>query len=246
MLIMPSTDIDFQALATNISTEFFRDGVSLNDGVVKVAQEMSLTPEEVRRLVEKTNTAASLHLLKTAENRKDTFVLAKTSEVLQSTHPVVDNAPAEKTASVYRGLPRKPVEAPQVKVAAADTSCDTQTVCQKGDSTRAIFALRKALDEKKLQKTALECKVQDKIDWLASEFNTFSGGPAFGKFAGECREAFGGLCEPVLSGLARYLHIDEQALEKEAAGRYVDDTTDHMQAMRTICSGLSEPDMTLM
>lgn len=235
MLIMPSSDINFQALADNITKGFFVDGVPLSDGVVKVAKEQSLTPEEIKRLVEKTNTAASLHLLKTASDKKGTFSLAQTELVLQQTHPASD-MPEEKTASVYAGLPLPRKSEPtdsQEKTAAI-----TQSEKPKHDVT-TIFTLNRALDERKQQKVAEELKVRDRLDYLASEFNTWDG-PDFHKFAHDCAVAFGSLCMPVINGLAEYLRVDTRSLIKKASEyrEVVDDTTPHMVAMREICDGL--------
>lgn len=237
MLIMPSSDINFQALAENVVKGFFVDGIPLSDGVVKVAREQSLTPEEIKRLVEKANTAASLHLLKTAEDKKGTFALAQTEMILQQTHPARDEEAEEKTASVYTGLPiQKQLKTRPVMEKAAsvqqDDSCPDITT---------VFTLRKALDEHKLQKVALEQKIQERIDYLASEFNTWNG-PDFAKFAAECMAVYGSVCIPVVQGLARYLRVEGPDLEKAAADLddVIDDTTPHMEAMRQICHGLGE------
>ena len=238
MLIMPSTDVNFQALAENITSDFFTNGVPLSDGVVKTAKEHSFTPEEVTRLVEKTNTAASLHLLKTADDKKGTFALAHVDLVLQQTHPG-EKEEVEKTASVYTGLPhrKKATHATLEKAASEVASCLPKTASSTSDTDamQALFVVRKALDEKKLEKTALELKLQDKLDYLVSEFSV-SNGPDFHKFAAECQYLYGNKALPVLSGMARYLNTP---LRKTAADiAYVDDRTPHMQAMSEICSGL--------
>ena len=235
MLIMPSTDVNFQALAENITSDFFTNNVPLSDGIVKTAKEHSFTPEEVRRLVEHTNTAASLHLLKTAADKKGTFTLAQVDLVLQETHPAASEE--EKTASVYTGLPhtRKAVAThAEMEKAASESLQKTAQKPQIG-AMQAMFTVRKALDEKKLEKTALAFKVQDKLDYLASEFSRWQG-PDFNKFATDCRHAFGEKSVPVLEGLAKYLRVP---LEKTAANvDFVDDRTPQIQAMQEVCTGL--------
>jgi hypothetical protein len=234
MLIMPATDVNFQALAENIAGDFFANGVPLADGIVKTAKEHGFTPEEVTRLVEKTNTAASIHLLKTADDKKSAFTLAQAALVLQRTHPA---AQQEKTAAsrVYMGIP-------VTRSGSAARSREKTAAVAAGsppsgdiDAMQAVFTVRKALDEKKLQKVALELQVQDRIDYLASEFNTWNG-PDFHKFAADCMGLFGRRCEPVLEGLAKYLRLP---LSKTAGVAVVDDRSGHVTAMRGICDGLS-------
>lgn len=250
MLIMESTDVNFAALADNIANEFFSKGTPLSDGCVKTAKDNSLTPEEVRRLVEATNRAASLHLLKTADDKKATFTLAQTGLVLSLTHPGEEKEESsEKTASVYEGL-RIPARCPerdhfadavraQCAVSAAFGQAMSKTAAQDGpseaDALREVFALRRALDERRQEKLAHEACVQDLIDYLASEFSVWNG-PDFGKFASECRAVFGRAARPVLSGLSRYLGAPMPHAKTAAA--VVDDTTPHMVAMREICSGI--------
>ncbi len=235
MLIMPTTDVNFQALAENITNDFFANGTPLSDGIVKTAKEHSFTPEEVTRLVEKTNTAASLHLLKTASDKKSTFTLAQLELVLQQTHP--SESGVEKTASVYTGIP-------DTRTKKNNTFTKTASVKKKAQeeddisASQAMFVVRKTLEERKLQKMATEMTVQDKIDYLASEFNVWNG-PSFEKFASDCMHVFGKKSIPVLEGLAKYLNAP---LNKTASDygscAYIDDRTDHMKAMRTICDGL--------
>ena len=237
MLIMPTTDVNFQALAENITSDFFTNGIPLADGVVKTAKEHSFTPEEVTRLVEKTNTAASLHLLKTADDKKSVFTLAQPELVLQQTHPA--DTGVEKTASVYTGIPNTRHKPKAVKQNFTKTASEGSAPEDKDiDAAQAVFIVRKTLEERKLQKMAMEMAVQDKVDYLASEFNVWNG-PDFKKFASDCMHVFGRKSVPVLEGLAEYLRLP---MIKTAADygvcRYIDDRTDHMKAMREICDGL--------
>jgi len=234
MLIMPTTDVNFQALAENITNDFFANGTPLADGIVKTAREHSFTPEEVTRLVEKTNTAASIHLLKTADDKKSVFTLAQLELVLQQTHP--SDKGTEKTASVYKGIPdtrHKPA-----KVQSLTKTASAVEAPRDIDATQAVFVVRKTLEERKLQKMAMEMSVQDRVDYLASEFNVWNG-PDFEKFASDCMHVYGRKAVPVLEGLAEYLRVPmkKTASDYGACG-YVDDRTDHMKAMREICDGL--------
>lgn len=258
MLIMPTTTTDFQALADGIVDDFFRNDVALTDGIAKVAVEREFTPEEVTRLTEKTNTAASLYFLKTAEDKKGSFKLAELEDVLRRTHagdePGNGDMPAgqEKTAesgsneasfAVYTGLPRR--EAPRFDFAACFHSGREKTASagetKPGVSMADIFSLEKCLAESRQEKMAMELTVQDGIDFLASEFHVWNG-PDFGKFAADSLAAYGDVAMPVLEGLAAYLHIPGDEIQKTAADThrdYVDDTTPHMKVMEGICDGMS-------
>lgn len=272
MLIMPTTTTDFQALADGIVDDFFRNDVALMDGIAKVAVDRELTPEEITRLTEKTNTSASLYFLKTAEDKKAAFQLADVRDVLRMTHAGDDDldAPASEQAkaasllsesplsafslsndaacrSVYTGLPKRGT--PQIDLAAcffpgaghkgATKTASKERPCKIDLS--GIFVLEKMLAERKQEKMAMELTVQDGIDFLASEFHVWNG-PDFGKFAADSLAAYGDVAMPVLEGLAAYLHIPGDEIQKTTADThqdYVDDTTPHMKVMGGICDGMS-------
>lgn len=233
MLIMESSNVNFQGHAENIAADFFDRGTPLVDGIVKVAKDNSLNPEEIKRLTEKTNTQASIRFLKTAEDKKATFALADFAQVLTITHPAAEEK-AEKTASVYKGLPntRKEVYGPLFEKKAAEEVDPAEKI----DGMRAIFTLRCEIEKRGLEKVALEQKLTDRLDWLASEFSRYRG-PDFAKYASECLAVFGQKARPALDNLARYLEVK---IEKTAAEGMVDDTTKPIQAMREICDGLEE------
>lgn len=235
MLVMPVTDINFQAYAENIAGDFFSKGVPLSDGVVKVAREHDFTPEEVRRLVEKTNTTASIHLLKTAADRKATFTLANLELVLQRTHPA-QIQDMEKVAA-YAGIPFTRKKDNFSKAASdQNTTQITETTIYYN---RALATLDRELENRRLEKVALSNSTQKKINDLAREFITHNG-QDFQKYASDCRELFGVRAVPVLDAIADYLRIP---LEKKGqiAGNYIiDDTVPNIQTMAEICSGLTK------
>lgn len=233
MLIMQATNVDFQGHAENIAADFFDRGTSLVDGIVKVAKDNSFTPEEIKRLTEKTNTQASIRFLKTAEDKKATFTLADYASVLALTHPMTEEK-VEKTASVYKGLPntRKKTYGPLFEKKAAEEVDPASKI----DGMRAIFTVRREIEQRQLEKVALEQRLSDRLDWLASEFCKWRG-PDFTKYASECLAVFGRKAEPAIDNLAKYLNVQ---VEKTAADGIVDDTTKPIQAMREICDGLDQ------
>lgn len=233
MLILPVTEVNFQAYADNIAGDFFGNGTPLTDGIVKVAKDMDFTPEEVKRLVEKTNTAASLHLLKSASDRKATFTLAKLEQVLQRVFPA-DEEPLAKTASVYTGIPVTRTAAKNFIKAAAEEPARQPAACSDIDGFAALSTVNRELDDRRLEKIARECAVQDKIDSLCQLFikRDIS---QFHKFASECAAIYGEKCFPVLGGIAGYLRVP---LNKTAAAGLVDDTSSEFGMVREICDGL--------
>lgn len=252
MLIMPTTATDFQALADGIVNDFFSGNIPLVDGIAKVALDHEFTPEEVTRLTEKTNTAASLLFLKTASDKKAAIALASVEDVLRRTHISENKDATTKTASVstdwrlaqdspYRGLPVKKGKEVDLQLIFHCGHTKTATsVREKNAALRDIFALKKQLEELKQEKLAEELTVQDGIDFLAAEFHVWNG-PDFGKFASDSLVVCGETARPVIDGLASYLRIPCQEIEKRAAessGDHVDDTSPHMQVMAGICTGM--------
>ena len=241
-MIMPTTTVDFQEMADAIAADFFERGVPLAEGCAARAKERNLVPEEVRRLVERTNTTASLRLLRASEDKKGTFDLARTEDVLEKTHPAAD---AAEDTPEYKGFPE------DASVDAASDSGDAAPFsgdAEKGEEQRKeasavgmaeIFTLRREIEERKLLKAAAESDVRRDLDSLASEFFRWEG-PDFGKFAADCMAAYGEVCVPVLEGLASYMGASvPNAKTAESTEDVIDDTTPHMRAMRGICDGLS-------
>lgn len=235
MLIMPSTDVNFQAYAENIVADFFGKSVPLSDGIVKVAKEHEFTPEEVKRLLEKTNTAASIHLLKTASDKKQSFTLANLDLVLSQTHPD-DDIRIEKTASVYQGLPDTRTKHTPFKKEASANDCKCASEKTEIDGMKALFVTRQEIDSRVMEKMALEGKINSHLEKLATNFNTWNG-PDFSKFASEATALYGKSARPALDGLAKYLNIP---LKKIASiNGFVDDRSENLKSMGEIVKGLS-------
>ena len=166
MLIMPTTATDFQALADGIVNDFFSGNIPLVDGIAKVALDHEFTPEEVTRLTEKTNMAASLFFLKTAADKKATFTLASVEDVLRKTHVSGDEDDTTKMASVstawglaqdspYEGLPvKKGKEVDLQLIFPCGHTKVASSVREKNAALRDIFLLKKQLEELKQEKLA--------------------------------------------------------------------------------------------
>lgn len=238
MLVMPPSSKNFQTLADRIASDFFEKGISLEDGVVKVATAADMVPEEVKRLTEKSNTAASIRFLKSAEDKKASFTLADTQKVLARTHPV-DSPVAEKTASAGRQELPTTRERASVSFEAIFPSIhrtEKRASAEKQAAVGDIFTLREAISRTKQEKLAAEVHIQEAIDSLASEYSVWRG-PDFDKLASEAVAAYGNIVKPVLHGLAEYLQVP--LTFKKCAG-VIDDRTKHMQLMAYIRDNMQD------
>lgn len=231
MLLMPANDIDFKAFASTVVDEHERTGKGIEDCLVEAAEKRKLTPEEIRRLVEKTNTELSLRHLR-GENKKDTFALASYDQVMKRTY-INEEADADSDVEKTASLPNtrtKPIKdiplslGGQVKVA-------EQQVVNSSD----FFQLKKQYEAAKLEKMALENRLNDNLKWLA---NAFQGrdAPDFGKFAADAVALLGNSAAFVNRHLS--LVLGQKPLSKKAASAYVDDTSEHMQRMRAVCEDM--------
>ena len=235
MLLMPSNDIDFKAFASTVVDEHERTGKDIEDCLVEASEKRKLTPEEIRRLVEKTNTELSLRHLRGA-NKKESFRLANYDSVLARTHGAdeeeVDEASegVEKTASLPCTRKKPRVSAPlfpvgQLKVA-------EQHVVDSTD----FFLLRKECDAAKFEKMAIEQRLNSNLEWLAKAFQQRTA-PDFGKFAADAVALLGNNAAFVVRHLATV--TGKKPLSKKAASLVVDDSTEHMKRMRAVCEDMT-------
>lgn len=234
MLIMPANAKNFQQMAATIANDFFTRGTTLEDGIVKAAEQFEMTPEEVKRLVEKTNTAASIQLLRSAENKKDSFDLAKFASVISRTHSTEPEAAAQPERA-YSGLPNTRDVLPKQE---EKTASEVPVSPEASFGAANLFALRQHIGALQQEKVAAELAVRDGIDWLLSEFSALHG-PDFAKFASEASALYGTAASVVLPAMASYLNAQE-GVEKLAEGTIVDDTTPVMRRMASVCEGLAK------
>ena len=234
MLLMPANDIDFKAFASTVVDEHERTGKGIEDCLVEAAEKRKLTPEEIRRLVEKTNTELALRHLRGAD-KKDTFALASYDQVMKRIY-VNEEADAksdadgvEKTASLPNTR-TKPIEdiplslGGQVKVA-------EQQVVNSSD----FFQLRKQYEAAKLEKMAIENRLNGNLRWLEQAFRGREA-PDLNKFASDATALLGN--SAALVGMHLAVALGKDGLQKEAASQFVDDTTEHMQRMRAVCEDM--------
>lgn len=237
MLIMQPTNVPFQDLADKIAREFFVKGASLEDSIVEEAKNRALKPEEVKRLVEKSNTAASILYLKSSEDKKGSFTLAKKEDVLKRTHPtasekdLIDAETAEDAneaaASERTGLPesRKVASRIETHIAVLKKQAESNDEITVHD----IFAARARLDELKQIKAASEMRLQDILHDIIDEYQ-YKSADALSKLASDAAALYGAGALAVIDTAAEYLKKCI-SLEKSASN-IIDDSTHAMQLLK--------------
>jgi hypothetical protein len=111
-------ETQFEKLADSISEDFLKTGTPLEDGILKVAHEAHLNPDQIRQLARITNVRTHLELFEksSADNKIVEFPVADPDKILEKFYgepvktasfddaildfgtPLADNRPLEKTA----------------------------------------------------------------------------------------------------------------------------------------------------
>lgn len=91
------TKKDYESLAQKVADDYFDNGVSLTDGVLKIAEDKGMAPAQVRQLTWQANTKVHLALFdKKAEDKNIEFDLGDADAVLEQIYS--DVKPTEKEA----------------------------------------------------------------------------------------------------------------------------------------------------
>jgi hypothetical protein len=236
-MILPKSNIDFDQLANTVANQFLVDGVALTDGVIKTATDLQLNPEQIKRLVERSNVFATVGFIKAASDKKAEFALADTEKVLFATH-------ADDTASIKKeacNVSDIPVSLPDCRDRAYDDgilkeayTLETKETPKKENRLSMIFNLEKHATELLNIKMATELQIQDNIDFIISEFSKWKA-PDFSKFASESMTVYGSKAAPILKKIAAY--IDED-VDLEKVSYVVDDTDTLLVKMGEVIDGL--------
>ena len=211
MTFFPTNTPDFDKLADDISNDFLESGIPLNEGIKGVAIRSQLNPEQIRRLVEKTNTLATVKVIKSAMDKRAEFTLADSAIILADTHgSLEDTEGTAKTAEDTDGIPmslpdcrKKEYSDSFLKLAASYTSGE-QSRPKHDKNIVEIFRLENEATGILNAKIACELQVQDNIDFIISEFSVWNA-PDFSKFANEAITVYGDSLAPVLAKIAEYI-----------------------------------------
>lgn len=216
-MILQTTPIDFDKLADETVSTFYNDGTPLSDAITKVAMRECLNPEEIKRLVERSNTGAVLRLLKVATDKKAEIDLADPEEVLKNTHAPTQPKDVVKEASDF--------SIPDLRPSKLDINLKSFIkIAEKEEPGKPIgavefFKLEKRAHELLNRKTSLELSIQRDLDYLVSEFSK-QNPPDFQKFASEALTLHEG-SQYILTKLASLI---EESAEFEKTAEIIDDT----------------------
>ena len=225
MILLPANSIDFKNLANVVANEHQSSGKSIEDCIVEASSKDDLTPEEIKRLVEKTNTELALRHLR-GENKKDSFALAKYDNIIARTHGEKESsAETEKTAG----------ELPITRVRKDNDSFFSQkfdkiacTEIKTVDSTE-FYLLKKEYESAKQEKVATEIRLRDNLAKLVQDLQKREA-PSFDKFASDLVSLYGKEVVPILDHINAAL--GSRGLIKEAVEVHtgiIDDTSSCMK-----------------
>jgi hypothetical protein len=250
MPLLPVTNIDFDGLSDNIVTQFFKTGEPLEKLSASVAIKESLNPEEVKRLVEKSNTGAIISMLKTSSDKKVEFDLADPDKVLEMTHGkgrYVNGT--EKTASVYDETQTtgRPFVIPNTRSTTYDLKSfldsrlfeKTSTVDPVKENTARLkeyYQMQKEKNDLVYTKTNLEKEAQDSINYILSELSEQSAVP-FDKFAQDMlaiNDDKKKNVRKILTKFAEAIGVTVDINKIKTNARVVDDTTKLASEFNTV------------
>jgi hypothetical protein len=230
-MFLESTNKNFDSMAQEVVDRFFVDKVPLMDTVVKEADTWCLNPEEVKRLVEKTNTAATVQMIKSASDGVLEFDLVDYNRVLGKTHPenssaVPSNSVTESTLDMLNTL--KTASQADTYFASLMEKKAEEPI-GKPKPLRELFVLKQDLDKLGREKVAAELQFKAATDRLISDFSSLYG-PDFTKFANEAYTVHGDMACPLLEALAGSIR---ETVSPEKVAYCIDDGTQQMQSFKT-------------
>lgn len=238
------TEKDYKKLAEAVADDFINSEVPLNDSISKLAGEMDLNQEQVRRLCETTNNTTFNKLFKnkdkTANDRIVEFPVADYKAILGD---------KIKEASAY--LPTNPLTAYDLRplndemhsVRHPEPAPSTEKIAfeMRPEATHSkevdIRSLRKVKDNLEHTKYAHEYDYRDKLAALKLEFKKLYDAPDLSKFEKEAVAAFGKDAVSPLNDLRKELSLPEVEYNvshiQKTAG-YVDDTAPAMSLLNEL------------
>jgi glutamyl/glutaminyl-tRNA synthetase len=238
-MFLPTSKINFDALADTATSHFFNNpGASLKDQVVKLATDNNLNPEEIKRLVEKTNISATKKVLASVKDRRAEVELVDSSDILQSTHssPEMKEPEMEKSASLREDFmavadSKKAAYSQATEVLNSfkqqfKKEASENPYRQQKENLQVFFKERAEKSKLQMDKMAQELQVKNDIDYLISEFSKYYP-PDFNKFANEAYTLHGDTVLPILRSMKAYLEprTKNMASDFEKVAGVIDDRT---------------------
>jgi len=230
-MFLQSNQKNFDKLAEEVVTDFLTQATPLSDAIVKLADTNMLKPEEVRRVVEKANTLATIRLIKSARDGDLTFDLADPDKVLGRTHPEGTTEPL--TQEPPSAIQKEAM--PNTLKTRADgyrylDELRSQTKVAETNSTpnlKEIFRLKNKGETLGRQKVAAELAFRKSVDSLLGDFNNLYG-PDFSKFANEAHTIYGEDATPLLEAIAENVKVPA---EFSKVAYVIDDVTNEQHKL---------------
>jgi hypothetical protein len=145
-MFLEQTQRNFDGLAEEAASNFFSKGTNLSDSIVTIAKREKLNPMEIQRLVEKSNTAATLKLLRISTDKKAEFEVAVYEDVIKKIYPEKKTeSPVSKGNSEYEKS--SPNSKKEVEKVASEKLSTTKSYSE-------IYGTSLPNTRKKLDKTA--------------------------------------------------------------------------------------------
>jgi AraC-like DNA-binding protein len=221
------TENDYKKLADAVADDLIGQKIPLNDSISKLATQMDMTHEQVRRLCEASNNATFGKMFqakdKTASDRIVEFDVADADAVLGGAIKeagYVSGADNVIALSEYRPLVEDLDEEPVIKTASAD---EPISHARREVDARTI---RKTLDHLRHEKLAAEMAYQDSILNIRNRFKRLYQDVSFDTFEKNAAAIHGERVAGPLTDLRRHLRLPEVTYDysqlSKTAG-YVDD-----------------------
>ena len=210
---------DYEKIADEVVAGYF-SGTPLNDGILKVATDMGLNPNQIKQLVWQANTKAHLALFeKQAEDKCIEFPVADADYVMKRMYtpaedqPLMDNPATDKLASDFFS----PLEEVREKVASAlefksDVEVSPQTLQRRKEA--ALRSMTKLLDELTFKTAELREEYVQDVYSFAWELRK-QGNPE--NFEKDAHAIHGDGILPILNDLRSVYKRDPVTSEKLAA-----------------------------
>lgn len=159
-------------------TGFVTNGESLSLGISKLASENNLQPEQIKRVVEASNTIAHLKLLQSEQKRDFEFPVAKYEDVLgHMVTPSSNTGFVDQTKNTAEQSEAYPGDSHGENVKYASTRAELETY-----TARAIISTRAHLEKLAYDKQSKMLEIEDSIKRLQKERDHME------KFAEVCSE----------------------------------------------------------
>jgi hypothetical protein len=177
---------DYEKMAEDVVSDFIEKEAALNDSILKIAQDRDMNPEQIKRLVELSNTKAFLKMFKdNSEEKKDEFDVADPREILRRfysgdsqprsikiTKVTISKIPGDELELDFPDMMRATREGVKetAPVPSEEKSASFTTTEAPYRNKKDIMKLRKVAEELMNRVYDSEHTYNDKLDKVASDF----------------------------------------------------------------------------